>query len=375
MSQDRSVDLAIVGGGIVGLAHAYHALKRGLRVALFEREQFAIGASVRNFGMVWPIGQAPGEGLSLALSARKHWIDITREAGIWINPNGSLHLAYHQDEWDVLNEFVSLYPDAGYEMKLLSRDEVLQQSPAVNGDGLIGALWSGTECIINSRKAIRRFPVWLEERFGLRRVFGETVRSITLPIVETTKSKWTAQQVIVCSGADFETLYPEVFQETQITRCKLQMLKAAAPGLNVGPSLCAGLTLRHYAAFGACPSLKRVDQRYDESFPAYKEFGIHVLLSQNNAGELIIGDSHQYGLTLDPFNTEEIDRMILDYLHTFLKIDNLQIIERWNGTYPKLPGKLNLITSPEPDVTIVNGLGGAGMTLSLGVAEKVIASL
>ena len=40
-------DIIIVGGGIVGLAHAYMALRKGLKVVLFDREQFAVGASVR----------------------------------------------------------------------------------------------------------------------------------------------------------------------------------------------------------------------------------------------------------------------------------------------------------------------------------------
>src|ERR1044071_1133742 len=109
MTAKQSADVAISGGGIVGLAHALAALKKGLRVVLFEREQFAIGASVRNFGLIWPVGQEPGAGLSRALRSRVIWNELSEEAGIWVKPNGSLHLAYHDDEWDVLNEFAEMY--------------------------------------------------------------------------------------------------------------------------------------------------------------------------------------------------------------------------------------------------------------------------
>jgi len=192
--------------------------------------------------------------------------------------------------------------------------------------------------------------------------------------VVTSEETWRAGHVIVSSGAEFQTLYPEVFKAHALTKCKLQMMKAVPGNKNftIGPSLCAGLTLRHYAAFAKCPSLKKVDERYDQELQDFKTHGIHVLLSQNNHGELIIGDSHHYDTTHEPFDSDYINRIILNYLKSFVTLGDFKITERWHGIYPKLSGQLNLVVEPEPNVTIVNGLGGAGMTLSFGLAEKVI---
>lgn len=45
-------DLAVVGAGIVGLAHALAATRAGLSVVVIDREARANGASIRNFGFV-----------------------------------------------------------------------------------------------------------------------------------------------------------------------------------------------------------------------------------------------------------------------------------------------------------------------------------
>src|SRR6186713_1743730 len=121
---DRSADIAIVGAGIVGLAHAYMALRKGYRVVLFEREQFAVGASIRNFGLLWPIGQEPGVGLDRALRSREHWLEISKQSGLWLNQNESIHLAHHDDEWEVLEEFMSLYKNDFEQCELLTAESV-----------------------------------------------------------------------------------------------------------------------------------------------------------------------------------------------------------------------------------------------------------
>lgn len=370
---ENSADVAVIGGGIVGLAHAYAALRKGARVVLFERERFAVGASVRNFGLLWPIGQEPGNNLEIALKSREIWSEITHEAGLWLNPNGSLHLAYHADEKNVLEEFIELYKDAPYKFKLLTPAEVKESLPAVKPTGLKAALWSQTEATVNAREAIRTIPIWLKEKHKLELRFGSAVHEVNYPLVKTATETWRAEKIFVCPGADFDTLYPELYREAPITKCKLQMMKGVTPTTTpLGPTLCAGLTLRHYAAFSKCRSLTAVDERYNQASPEFEKYGIHVLLGQNNHGEFIIGDSHEYGRTLEPFDKAEIDQIILKYLSTFCSIKNIAITEHWHGIYPKLNGSTFMIERPEKNVVMVNGLGGAGMTLSFGLANRIV---
>ena len=68
--------------------------------------------------------------------------------------------------------------------------------------------------------------------------------------------------------------------------------------------------------------------------------------------------------------------MILSYLKKIALFKEWHITESWNGIYPKLTdGETDLFYSPEQSVYIVNGLGGAGMTLSFGFAEEIINTL
>lgn len=371
---DNKFDVAVVGAGIVGLAVAYTAAKKGQKVAVFERHPRAVGASVRNFGLIWPIGQPAGPLFDRAMRSREVWLEIARESELWLKPNGSLQLAYHDDEMAVLHDFHTQSDEAGYQVRLLAPEAVSGYSSAVKTEGLKGGLWSATECTVTPRQAIPQITAYLEKEWGVAFHFGSAVTHVESRCLSDFYDTWEAERIFICSGADFETLYPKIFRESGITKCKLQMLRTAAQPFDwdLGASLCAGLTLLHYSSFAHLESLAAVRERYDRENPDFARFGVHVLVSQNRNGEIIIGDSHEYGWDVSPFDTEAINTLILDYLDTFARFPEPAIAETWHGVYPKLAGKTEFVVEAEPGVWIVNGLSGAGMTMSFGLAQEVV---
>src|SRR5277367_3349462 len=192
MSSNRKVDVAIVGAGILGLAHAYFAAKRGRSVVVFERSPRAQGASVRNFGMIWPIGQRAGVVHQTATRSRQIWNEMLDTSGLHYRPTGSLHVVYHQDEADVAREFVERAPGHGYTCTWLSPAEVLKKSEAVNPAGLLGGIWSPTELTVDPREILAKLPNFLSEKFGVQFRFGTAVRSIQLPRIEAGSETWNA---------------------------------------------------------------------------------------------------------------------------------------------------------------------------------------
>ncbi|MDJ0557269.1 MAG: TIGR03364 family FAD-dependent oxidoreductase [Microcoleaceae cyanobacterium MO_207.B10] len=373
MTKINQADVIIVGAGIVGLAHALAAAKRNLKVVVFERNAYAVGASIRNFGMIWPIGQPMGKLRNRALKSREEWLEVGAKAGIDLDPCGSLHLAYRQDELDVIQEFLKTTGEQN-QVAFLTPQQVADKTPAVITDGLLGALWSNTEVIVDPREAIAKIPSFLTAEYNVDFKFGTVVTEISPPHLIAGGEKWQADHIFVCSGTDFKTLYPEIYANSGMTKVKLQMMRTIPQPENwrARVALCAGLTLTHYASFAHCPSLAALKTRIETETPHFPEWGIHVMMSQNAAGELIIGDSHEYSLNPEPFDKVEINQYILDYLQNFAQAPSFEIAETWHGVYAKLPGQTEFITQPETGVTIVNALSGAGMTLSFGLAQEVI---
>lgn len=367
-------DVGVVGAGILGLAHAYQLARRGLRVIVLERHPRAQGASIRNFGMIWPIGQPLGPLYRLARRSRDCWLEVLQASGLWHQTCGSLHLAYHDDEEQVLREFVA---ESGTDRpcELWTAGQVTARFPAVRAEGLRGGLWSPTEVGVDPRQVIAELPRWLTQSFGVEFAYGTTVLRQEGSRIITTQGDYLARRLVICTGVDFRELAPEAFARSGLVLCKLQMMRSQPYGdqFRVGTLLAAGLTLRHYTSFARCPTLPALVRRLDAELPEYHRFGIHVLVAQNQRGELVLGDSHEYGDAIEPFDKPYIDELILAYLRTFLTIPELTIAARWHGIYVKHPTEPYVSARPMPETLAVTGVGGAGMTLSFGLAEQTIA--
>ena len=311
MTSQKSYDDAVVGAGILGLAHAYQLARRGRRVVVFERNPRARGASVRNFGMLWPIGQPFGPLRRLAMRSLQIWLEVLASSGLWHERTGSLHLAYRDDEAQVLREFAHECAGHGEPVDLLTPEQVGERTAAVKRDGLQLAMASHQEVCVDPREVVAGLPEWLSRRFGVDFHFDRTITAVAMPAVIAGNARWSADRLWICSGDELNLLFADQFEKCGLVRCKLQMMRSGpyGDGWRIGPMLAAGLTLRHYASFQNCPSLPALRRRVALETPWLDRLGIHVLVSQNGRGELTIGDSHEYG-DLDRAIRQDRDRRI-----------------------------------------------------------------
>jgi FAD dependent oxidoreductase TIGR03364 len=313
---------------------------------------------------------------AMALRSREIWLEVLRAAKLNYRPTGSLHAAHHDDEADVLREFAEIGPAAGYPCAWLNAEETLEKSEAIEPKGLRGALWSDTELTVDPREVIRNLPYFLRE-IGVQLRYGTPVRGIAMPWIEAGAERWEVETAIVCGGDDFETLFPETFAKSGLTRCKLQMLRTAPQpgGWQLGPSAAGGLTLRFYKAFSICKTLPALRSRIAGEKSEYDRLGIHILASQTADGAITLGDSHEYGREVDIFNKSRIDDLILKEAAGFLRLPDWTIAERWYGVYCLHPERSFFTAEPEAGVRIVTAPGGSGMTLSFGLADRTVKEL
>ena len=373
-TSNGAFELAVIGGGIVGIAHAVAAIARGMRVALIERDGVCRSASVRNFGMLWPIGQRPGPDEARALRSLQIWTELAPLAGFHLDPCGSLHLVHHEDEARVVHEYLEQTHGASHR-RWLDPAEVLDRAPGAAADGLLGALWSPTECCIDPREAVERLSHWLDAQPNVTRYIGTATRVTPGEVGLADGTQLRTERVVVCPGAEQGALFPALLAAAPLIACKLQMLRTAPQrdGWRMGPMLATGLTLRHYEAFRACPSLAEVCARYAAEEPHFDRHGIHVMASQNARGEVTLGDSHEYGRPFSPGSSQEIDEHILDVARRRFRLKDAAIAARWTGVYLKREdGGCGVALDAADGVQVITGMGGAGMTCSFGFAEQVL---
>src|ERR1022692_4211966 len=108
-SNASTVDLAVLGGGIVGLSVAWRARALGMSVVLFERDELGRGATHVAAGMLAPVaevefGEAGRRVLEVGVRSACMWPDfaaaLERTSGIdvGLRRTGTLVVARDDDE-------------------------------------------------------------------------------------------------------------------------------------------------------------------------------------------------------------------------------------------------------------------------------------
>jgi FAD dependent oxidoreductase TIGR03364 len=308
-----------------------------------------------------------------ARRSREVWQQLAEAAGIPVVQRGAWLAVRRTEAVRVLEAFMAT--DMAEGCRLLTAAEARRLCPELRTPDLAAVLESSAELRVESRTAIPRLAAWLADAHGVTFQRQTAVRAIEPPHIQTSAGNLRADYVVVCPGDDFGSLYAERFARYRLTRCKLQMLRLADPGFRLPAALMSDLSVGRYPGFSALPECKVLQDRLRTEQPRHVAQGVHLIVVQSEDGSLVIGDSHEYGATPNPFSSQDIDSLILEEFTAALGIDPPPVLERWLGTYASAGDRAVLIDAPDARVRIATVTSGAGASTGFALGEELIASL
>ncbi len=142
MPQDptATTDVAVIGGGVIGLAVAWRAAQRGHSVCVLERGELGAGASHVAAGMLAPVTEADAGELALlqlGLRSARAWpqfaAQVADAAGTdsVLRRSGALVVARDRDEAEALDRELALRIDLGLDVQRLLPSAARRLEPAL----------------------------------------------------------------------------------------------------------------------------------------------------------------------------------------------------------------------------------------------------
>jgi glycine oxidase len=160
LSEERSYDALIVGGGVIGLASAWRLARAGAKVMLIEREERPpAGATRVAAGMLAPVGEltfGEPELLELTLLAAEHYpgfvAELEEASGVAVGYDvcGALHVALDRDEAEQLRRVHDLQRGMGLEAEWLAPRRCRELEPGLT-PSLSGGVFAAGEGSIDPR--------------------------------------------------------------------------------------------------------------------------------------------------------------------------------------------------------------------------------
>ncbi len=379
--ESKRFDVIVVGAGVLGTFHAFHAARLGKRVLLTEKDQYPSQATVRNFGQVVPSGMS-SDWFQYGVTGTQLYKSIQDEFNIGIRQMGSVYIASDDDEQTLLHELKAVMDARGYECHLLSTDSCLKKWPALKASYCKEALFFPQEVSAEPSFTIHRLIEYACTKFPNLTYSPSTTVIECLPgktdvkVITHKRIVYVADKVIVCNGSDFKILFPEIFATSGIEVSKLQMLRTRPmPEVALEGNILTGLTIRRYESFAELPSYSSI--KTPDHLLTLKEWGIHLLFKKGVDGSIIIGDSHEYA---DVNHTDDlgfdvkhpVNELMLTEAERIVQFNVRNIAASWAGFYAQHAEKDIVEIDIEDKIHICTAIGGKGMTSSAGYAEKNI---
>ncbi|MCG6492828.1 FAD-binding oxidoreductase [Kitasatospora sp. A2-31] len=176
--QRPSLDVVVVGAGVVGAACAYYAARAGLAVAVVDRGPVAGGTTGAGEGNLLVSDKEPGPELDLALLSTRLWRDLAEELGeaMEYEPKGGLVVAATPARQDALRAFAAEQAEVGVAAEEIPGERLHELEPHL-APGLAGGFHYPQDAQVQPALAAAHL-LRAARRAGAELHTGETVREL-----------------------------------------------------------------------------------------------------------------------------------------------------------------------------------------------------
>src|SRR6266550_4172740 len=209
----KTADVAIVGGGVIGLAIGRALAQRGVREMLIvERSSLGAEASSAAAGMLAPQAEADAadEFFQLCCQSRDLYPtfaqSLQEETGIDIEleTSGTLYLAFSEEDERELEKRYEWQTAAGLDVEKLSGDSARLFEPCIS-TGVRAALRFPLDTQVENRRLINALAT-ANEALGVNVLTGVSVESLNIKRnrvagIETSGGFIGCEKVVIAGGA------------------------------------------------------------------------------------------------------------------------------------------------------------------------------
>jgi len=212
--RDHIVDVAVIGGGIIGLSVAWRLTERGHSVAVMDKGRSGRAASWAAAGMLSPAAEIEYEGLTLYRFEReslRRWPEFVRDlekasrCSVGYRDEGTLIVAADRDDAEALRRLYRFQQEQGVPVEWLTGFEALEIEPMLS-PGLPAAVFSPDDHQVDNRAVVNALSQVIHEvdsatileKRRVRVVKHEETSSL---VVMEDGSAMEAQVVVLAAGA------------------------------------------------------------------------------------------------------------------------------------------------------------------------------
>jgi len=346
----KNYDVVIVGAGIMGAACADEGARRGLRIAVVDREAISSGATSAAMGHIVVMDDSEAQ-FALTRYSQQLWRQLRPDLpdDVEYEDCGTIWVAADEEEMVEVRRKHNYYGSLGVPTQVLDPQELQRLEPNLRG-GLAGGLLVPEDGVLYPPCAAR-FLVERAQQGGAKLYLGCPVSRIGHEYVSLADgSKLSAGVIVNASGA-------------------------CAPDLT--PGLAIKKRKGHLVITDRYPGFIRhqlVELGYLKSAHAVASDSVAFNVQPRRTGQVLIGSSRQYGAEHSEVDSNILSRMLQRAQEYMPALGAMSALRTWTGFRAATPDKLPFIGPWPGDTSLFMATGheGLGITTSLGTARILL---